>query len=73
MLKERVVVVREGLAFTTIEESWSNITDVLRKSVVVVGDNVALSVLVTKGRETDDICLAMEMTMYIAMCTMQVH
>ena len=32
------------------------IMDVLRKGVVVVGDNLALSVMVTKGRETDDIC-----------------
>jgi len=55
VLKERVVV-REGLAFTTIEESWSNITDVLRTSVIVVGDNLALAVTVTKGRETEDTC-----------------
>ena len=47
---------------SAIEVSWSSsvFTGVLREDVLLVGDSLALVVTVTKGRETDDICLAVE-------------
>ena len=68
MLREGVVVVGDSLALADIEESW---TDVLREGVVVVGGSLALAVTLTKGRVTDDVCLAVEIS--IGMLTTTHH